>query len=226
MGHMEAVGTTEVVVHGRHVDLSSRFREHVADKLEKVGKFGVPIARVDVEVSKETNPRLADRAYEVELTCRSRGPVIRAEAYSTDHYSAFDIAYGRLTERLRRYADKHRPHRGGRHAHKGSLANEPWADAEVLTEAPAAPETPEEPVAEDAWADAEAIFEQGPVVVREKVHATAPMTVEAAVTQMELVGHNFYLFQDVDTGAHSVVYRRRGYDYGLIRIVNEDAPAG
>ncbi|MCB0916606.1 MAG: ribosome-associated translation inhibitor RaiA [Actinobacteria bacterium] len=221
MGYSGVPDTTEVVVHGRHVDLSSRFREHVTEKLERVGKFGVPIARVDVEVSKETNPRLADRAFEVELTCRSRGPVIRAEAYSTDHYSAFDIAFGRLTERLRRYADRHRPHRGGRHSHRGSLSNAPWQEIEIA-EAPAEP-SPEAVVEE---VEDTTVFESGPVVVREKTHVAAPMTVEEAVTHMELVGHDFYLFQDSDSGLQSVVYRRRGYDYGLIRIdTSEQADA-
>lgn len=214
MGHSGVPDSTEVVVHGRHVDLSSRFREHVTEKLERVGKFGVPIARVDVEVSKETNPRLADRAYEVELTCRSRGPVIRAEAYATDHYSAFDIAFGRLTERLRRYADRHRPHRGGRHAHRGSLATEPWQDDLGVETAAEAVDVDED----DVELDGVAVFESGPVVVREKTHVAAPMTVEEAVTHMELVGHDFYLFQDSDSGLQSVVYRRRGFDYGLIRI--------
>lgn len=224
MGNIDSAEDTEVVVHGRHVDLSSRFREHVVDKLERVGKFGVPIGRVDVEVSKETNPRLADRAYEVELTCRSRGPVIRAEAYAGDHYSAFDLAFNRLAERLRRYADRHRPHRGGRHSHRGSLANEQWVEdvpaVETAAQADEGYSTPE------ADSDGDAVFEQGPVVVREKTHVTEPMSVEDALTRMELVGHDFYLFQDSDTGLHSVVYRRRGYDYGLIRIESaESVPA-
>ena len=220
MSQQHVDSETEVVVHGRHVDLSTRFRDHVVEKLARVGKFGVPIARVDVEVSKETNPRLADRAYEVELTCRSRGPVIRAEAYATDHYSAFDLAFNRLTERLRRYAERNRPHRGGRHAHRGSLSNEPWQTAEDVTAADGAGavEADAAAVEVDAYDTDAEVFAAGPVVVREKTHAAEPMTVEDAVTQMELVGHDFYLFQDSDSGLHSVVYRRRGYDYGLIRI--------
>jgi len=213
MAQINAAEETEVIVHGRHVELSGRFREHVAEKLDRVGKYGVPISRVDVEVSKENNPRQADRAYAVELTCRSRGPVIRAEAHSPDQYTAFDIAFTRLTERLRRYAERHRPHRGGRHVHQGALSNQmPTLPAE----APAYEQSVED---EDTFEVADGtVFEQGPVVVREKTHTSEPMSVEEAVTQMELVGHDFFLFQDVATGAHSVVYRRRGYDYGLIRI--------
>ena len=91
----------EIVVHGRHVEVSRRFREHVHSKLERIDKFGIPLRRVDVEVSKEANPRLADRAFEVELTTRANGSVIRAEAAASDKYAALDIAYGRLEQRLR-----------------------------------------------------------------------------------------------------------------------------
>ena len=224
MGNPENMVDTEVVVHGRHVDLSSRFREHVLEKLERVGKFGVPVSRVDVEVSKEHNPRLADRAYEVELTCLSQGPVIRAEAYSTDHYSAFDIAFGRLEERLRRYAERHRHHRGGRHVQRGSLGKE----QSTLLIDEAVPAVPDEALDDDRYGadDADMVFESGPVVVREKTHATSPMTVEQAVTEMELIGHDFFLFQDAESGRHSVVYRRRGYDYGLIRIDSSETVVG
>ncbi len=95
----------EIVVRGRHVDVSSRFRELASEKLARVERFGQPIQRVDVELSKEQNPRLADRAFEVELTCRGKGPVIRAEASAADKYSALDLASGRLEERLRRAHD-------------------------------------------------------------------------------------------------------------------------
>ncbi|MBK9433657.1 MAG: ribosome-associated translation inhibitor RaiA [Micrococcales bacterium] len=106
----------EIVVHGRHVEVSKRFREHVHNKLDRIDKFGIPLRRVDVEVSKEANPRLADRAFEVELTTRANGAVIRAEAAASDKYAALDIAYGRLEQRLRRAADKNRFHRHGAEA--------------------------------------------------------------------------------------------------------------
>lgn len=217
MGAQSVTEEAEVIVHGRHVELSDRFREHVADKLDRIGKYGVLITRVDVEVSKENNPRLADRAYVVELTCRSRGPVIRAEAFATDQYSAFDIAFTRLTERLRRYAERNRPHRGGRHVHKGALSSQ---TTQLPMEAPAVVDEvePDEGNLTGLVDEDTTVLEMGPVVVREKTHTSAPMSVEDAVTQMELVGHDFFLFQDVATGLHSVVYRRRGYDYGLIRV--------
>lgn len=198
----------EIVVHGRHLDVSRRFREHVHSKLERIDKFGIPLRRVDVEVSKEANPRLADRAFEVELTTRANGAVIRAEAAASDKYAALDIAYGRLEQRLRRAADKNRYHR-----HGAESVRSPRAAGFDNLETPAA-----EVELPDGDADEETVWEQGPVVVREKSHETVPMTVEQAVTEMEMVGHDFFLFIEQTSGDPVVVYRRRGFDYGLLRV--------
>jgi ribosomal subunit interface protein len=192
----------DIVVRGRHLDVSDRFREHVAGKVAKVDRFGVPIAHVDVEVSFEPNPRQADRAYEVELTCRGTGPVIRAEAHAQDKYAATDIALSRLEERLRRAADRKRNRR-----------------AEKVVVVPAAdivPASIEQP--SDVEPDDGTVWEEGPIVVRLKEHEAQPMTVAQAVESLELVGHDFYLFRDSDSGAPSVVYHRRGYNYGLLRL--------
>ena len=193
----------DIVVRGRHVDLSDRFRDHVVDKLGRVDRFGVALSRVDVEVSKESNPRQADRAFEVELTCVGRGPVIRAEATAADKYAALDLAYGRLEERLRRAGERrHTKNRRGR------------AIAGVLGEAAAAAEVAVE--ADDTEADV--VYEDGPIVVRDKTHPSMPMTVSEALHALELVGHDFFLFHDVATDRPTVVYKRRGYDYGLLRL--------
>ena len=197
----------EIVVHGRHVEVSRRFREHVHSKLERIDKFGIPLRRVDVEVSKEANPRLADRAFEVELTTRANGSVIRAEAAAPDKYAALDIAYGRLEQRLRRAADKTRYHR-----HGAESTRSPRAAGFDNLEVPAV----EDEVEVDL--DSDTVWEQGPLVVREKTHETVPMSVEQAVTEMEMIGHDFFLFIDERTGTPAVVYRRRGFDYGLIRV--------
>jgi ribosomal subunit interface protein len=197
----------EIVVHGRHVEVSRRFREHVHSKLERIDKFGIPLRRVDVEVSKEANPRLADRAFEVELTTRANGSVIRAEAAASDKYAALDIAYGRLEQRLRRAADKNRYHR-----HGVESTRSPRAAGFDNLEVPAEQAESEVDEAEDT------VWEQGPLVVREKTHETVPMSVEQAVTEMEMIGHDFFLFIDERTGTPAVVYRRRGFDYGLIRV--------
>lgn len=192
----------DIVVRGRHLDVSDRFREHVAGKVGKVDRFGLPISHVDVEVSFEPNPRQADRAYEVELTCRGTGPVIRAEAHAPDKYAATDLALARLEERLRRAADRKRTRR-----------------VEKVVVVPAA-DVVQESI--EATADAEpddgTVWEEGPIVVRLKEHVSQPMTVAQAVESLELVGHDFYLFRDSDSGAPSVVYHRRGYNYGLLRL--------
>ncbi len=202
----------EIVVHGRHVEVSRRFREHVHSKLERIDKFGIPLRRVDVEVSKEANPRLADRAFEVELTTRANGSVIRAEAAASDKYAALDIAYGRLEQRLRRAADKTRYHR-----HGAESTRSPRAAGFDNLEVPSV----EDEVEVDL--DSDTVWEQGPLVVREKTHETVPMSVEQAVTEMEMIGHDFFLFIDAETDRPSVVYRRKGWDYGVISLEEEAA---
>jgi uncharacterized heparinase superfamily protein len=138
----------------------------------------------------------------VEITCISRGPVVRAEASARDFYTALDTALARFIERLRRAADRRRDRR--RRA-------TPLAEAAVVVA-----EQEPEPAAEAAPAVLEQ--EQPWRIVREKEHPGDPMTVDDALFQMELVGHDFYLFMDKESGRPSVVYRRKGYDYGLISL--------
>lgn len=224
------MSSPEIVVKGRHLELSARFRERVDEKLARVAKFGVQLRRIDVEVSKESNPRLSDRAFEVELTCRGKGPVIRAEASAADKYVALERAYARLEERLRRLSDRHRFHRHGRSTER--LADTDLA-AGLVTSAPRNGGSPAGPdvhaeqpnSASDNGEDSATVFAAGPVVVREKLHDTVPMSVEQALAEMELVGHDFFLFLEAETATPAVVYRRRGYDYGLIRI-DAGRPAG
>ena len=202
----------DIVVRGRHLDVSERFRQHVTGKLSKADRFGLPISHIDVEVSHEPNPRQADRAFEVELTCLGTGQVIRAEAHAQDKYAATDVALARLEERLRRASDKRRRRR----TDKVVMVT---AGSGGMPEAPAQePDTG--PEAEDT--DDGTVWEEGPIVVRLKEYGAEPMTVGQAVEAMELVGHDFYLFHDVESGAPSVVYHRRGFNYGLIRLEGDN----
>lgn len=243
-------GTPGIVVHGRQVEISQRFRDHVDDKLARIDRFGVVLMSIDVEVHHEQNPRLSDQAYEVELTCRGRGLVIRAEARAADKWAALDLAYERLEERLRRAADRRhdRQHGRGRAARGTRPADLPVGDLEIAAEVDGTGPVPSldhaagvdgidraagvDGIHRAAGAD-HAVLDQadghaplpdgvvhrdGPVEVREKEHPSAPMTVAEAVDALELVGHDFYLFHDVDADAPSVVYRRRGYEYGVIRL--------
>ena len=198
----------DIVVKGRGAEVSEKFRQHASEKLSKVERLDHRIIRLEVELCAEHNPRLASVKDRVEVTCLSKGPVIRAEAASADPYAALDMALDKLEGRLRRAADKRRVHHGLR---TPESIHSPAAHANGSTPAG------EGEAAADA-AENTADEEVGGVVVREKTFEGEPMTLDEALFQMELVGHDFFLFPDADTGLPSVVYRRKGYDYGVIRL--------
>jgi len=202
----------DVVVKGRHCEVSDRFRQHVEDKLARVEKLDHRVIRIDVEVSKEHNPRMADRAIRVELTMMSRGPVVRAEAAAEDKMAALDLAIDRLQARMRKAADRRRIHHGSRRPVSVAEATASNGSAPAQVE-----ETEENPAGEHKVGPLTVVGE-GPLVVREKTHQAAPMTLDQALYEMELVGHDFFLFIDKESELPSVVYRRRGYDYGVIRL--------
>src|ERR1700735_1888253 len=124
----------EIIVRGRHVTVPSRFRQHAAAKLAKLGKLDAKAVRIDVEVSKERNPRQSDRRERVELTIRSRGPAIRAEASADDRYTALDLAFAKLESRLRRAADRRKVKHGD-----NATVRSPATLAAVAPRAPGAP---------------------------------------------------------------------------------------
>jgi ribosomal subunit interface protein len=195
----------------------------VTEKLEKIQKLDGKVISLDVEVSKELNPRQAERADRVEITLNSRGPVIRAEAAAGDPYAALDVAVTKLEARLRKAASKRHTRRG---AGRIPAADVPSvvADAAYLNgdgELVGGP--PEEEGVPTKRMGSLEVRGEGPLVVREKTHAAAPMALDQALYEMELVGHDFYLFVDADTKQPSVVYRRHGYDYGVIHLNADEA---
>ncbi|MEU8511120.1 ribosome-associated translation inhibitor RaiA [Kitasatospora sp. NPDC048722] len=206
----------DIVVKGRKTEVPKRFREHVAEKLEKVQKFDGKVISLDVEVSKEHNPRQADRSERVEITLRTRGPVIRAEAAAGDPYAALDLASAKLDAQLRKSADRRRVHKGGNGRTPISVA-EATAALAGLSE-PAAPEGETNGAVRKTMMGSLEVEGEGPLVVREKTHPAAPMALDQALYEMELVGHDFYLFVEKDSGLPSVVYRRHGYHYGVIHL--------
>jgi ribosomal subunit interface protein len=197
----------DVVVTGRHCELSDRFRGHVTEKLTRLEKHDHRIIRVQVEVENERNPRQADRAVRVELTAYSKGPVIRAEAAAEDKMSALDLALDKMASQMRKAADRRREHKN-KHDRVADQLGIPAVDA---GQEPTTSETERQvgPIT---------VTGDGPLVVREKTHGAVPMTLDQALYEMELVGHDFYLFVDKDTERPCVVYRRRGYDYGVISL--------
>ncbi|WP_031076600.1 ribosome hibernation-promoting factor, HPF/YfiA family [Streptomyces sp. NRRL WC-3742] len=213
----------DIVVKGRKTEVPKRFREHVAEKLEKVQKFDGKVISLDVEVSKEHNPRQADRSDRVEITLRTRGPVIRAEAAAADPYAALDLASAKLDAQLRKSADRRRVHKGGNGRTPISVAEATASLAAALPE-PAVSEETNGAVRKTMMGSLE-VEGDGPLVVREKSHSAAPMALDQALYEMELVGHDFYLFVEKDSGLPSVVYRRHGYHYGVIHV-QPDMAAG
>lgn len=203
-----AVVRMEVVVRGRNVEVPDHFRQHVAEKLVRIERYDSKIIRTDVELHHERNRRQNDSCQHVELTCRTRGPVVRSEACAADFYRALDLAIEKLERRLRQAADRRRVHYGRRTPTSVATATAATADSSA------------EVVSEPGPASGEDVDEGPGRIVREKEHPAKPMTVDQALFEMELVGHDFFLFADQETGRPSVVYRRRAYDYGLIRLTD------
>jgi ribosomal subunit interface protein len=203
----------DIVLNSRHCELSDRFRAHVEEKLARLEKHDHRVIRVEVEVEKERNPRQADRAVRVELTAFSKGPVIRAEAAAEDKMAALDQALDKMAGQMRRAADRKRVHRG-RHT--------PTSVGKALAGVQPSPD--DTALASEQQGDTTrhvgpiTVLGDGPLVVREKIHSAEPMTLDQALYEMELVGHDFFLYVDKETERPSVVYRRRGYDYGVITL--------
>ena len=211
----------EFMISGRNLTVSDRFREYADEKISKIASLGDKVQRVDAKVSKETKARQTAELLTVELTVLGRGPVIRAEASAADKFAAFDLAYNKLLERLRRAKDRKKVHHG-RHTPKS------------VTEATATlePASTREPIYEEASHPPQARTEEkspyevendipagdSPVLIRRKVFPASSLSLDDAVDNMELVGHDFYLFVDKDTKAPSVVYRREGWTYGVISL--------
>lgn len=196
----------DIVVKGRNVEVPQHFRQHVQDKLAPSERLDPRAYHVDVELFHEKNPRQSSQCQRVEITVRGKGPVIRAEASADTFYAALDAAVLKLEARLRKSHDRRRIHHGLR---------TPESAAEFATSLAASPNgvTSDVAVLEDEVPD-----DTDSLVVRDKVHEATPMTTTEALHEMELIGHDFYLFSDKESGLPSVVYRRHGYDYGVIRL--------
>ncbi|MFJ1736141.1 ribosome hibernation-promoting factor, HPF/YfiA family [Streptomyces sp. NPDC088254] len=209
----------DIVVKGRKTEVPERFRKHVAEKLklEKIQKLDGKVISLDVEVSKEPNPRQADRCERVEITLRSRGPVIRAEASASDPYAALDLAAEKLDAQLRKQHDKRYTRRGARRITAAEVADHVPGVATLNGNGQPVSTEESEGVPTKRIGSLE-VQGEGPLVVREKTHVAAPMTLDQALYEMELVGHDFYLFVDSETKEPSVVYRRHAYDYGVIHL--------
>lgn len=222
----------DIVVKGRNVEVPEHYRVHVTDKLARLERYDRKIIRYDVELFHEPNRRQHKNCQRVEITGQGKGSPVRAEATAGDFYAALDSALNKLENRMRRMHDRRRVHYGrrvpesvaeatsvsangssvlanGRKPAMPTMVMDAPAPARAATMAPA--EIPGQRWEEDS--------EHLPGrIVREKMHTAEPMTVDQALYEMELVGHDFYLYFDSDAAKPSVVYRRKGFDYGVIRL--------
>ncbi len=219
----------ELNIVGRNLGVTDRFRAYAEEKSEKVTHLAERAISLDVKLTRHNEKNGNAGVDRVELTLVGKGPVVRAEADGSDKYAAFDVALGRLLERIRRAKDRRKVHRGQRRPTSLREATDlGFSDVGVQAAAPEVLEqvrTGSIPVVEDTHQAAEEDEVYCPVVIRRKVFASNPMTVDDALYYMELVGHDFYLFVDSETGRPSVVYRRKGWDYGLIGL-DDSADSG
>ncbi|WP_319944966.1 ribosome hibernation-promoting factor, HPF/YfiA family [Nocardia macrotermitis] len=198
------------MVKGRNVEVPDHFRIHVADRLSRLERFDPSIYLFDVELFHERNRRQRKSCQRVEITARGKGPIVRAEACADSFYAALEQAADKLESRLRRGKDRRRVHYGEKTPVSVAEATADLGDRSLgrpITDGAAS----EQEMDPDDYA--------GPGhIVRTKVHPAAPMSVDDALYQMELVGHDFFLFHDRESDRPSVVYRRHAFDYGLIRL--------
>jgi ribosomal subunit interface protein len=207
----------EIVVTGRNVEVPEHFRVHVSEKVARLERYDHKITGLEVELFHERNRRQLKNCQRVEITGRGCGPVARAEACAQDFYAALDAAVAKLEARLRRSHDRRRISSRRARVSAGRAVNGDAATALLEELPPFAVDVPA-PREHDEHLLPDDDENRPGRVVRHKVHSAEPMTVDDALSHMELVGHDFYLFADAESGQPSVVYRRKGYDYGLIRL--------
>ena len=212
----------EIVITGRHTQINQRFRDVVESKMNRVTAIAPDAQRVQIVLTHEGNPRQADTAKRVEITVVAGSTVIRAEASSTDQFSALDMALDKLTLRLRRTRDRRKDHR------RGYTEMTPVDMGTVEPEIETTVEEPEENEVNSADAAVASDLGPGesvevsvgdtPIVIRRKLHIAEPMSIDEALYEMELIGHDFFLFVNKETMRPSVVYRRHGWSYGVFEI--------
>lgn len=204
----------EMTFTGRNISVSDRFREYVSEKVGKVEQLAAKVQRLDIKVTKEPHSKQPETQLTVELSVVTRGPAIRAESKAGDKFAAFDQAFAKLLERLRRARDKKKVHHG-RHTPTAVFEATGGLDP-VQTDVPLHVAVANENAEQNGQAP-----DDNPVEIRRKVFPASKMSVDDAVDRMEMVGHPFYLFVDDATDRTSVVYRRKGWSYGIITLDEE-----
>lgn len=213
----------DIVLTGRHIQIKQKFRDVVESKMNRVTAIAPDAQRVQIVLSHEGNPRLHDTAVRVELTVIAGSTVVRAEASSADEISALDMALDKLTLRLRRTRDRRKDHRKNYSpvpVDAGKFVPPTEEDIDIEGEDVAEANSPAAAVASDLGPGESIEVHVGdtPIVIRRKLHLAEPMTIDEALYEMELIGHDFFLFVNKDTNRPSVVYHRHGWSYGVFEI--------
>lgn len=209
----------DVSITGRRLTLNDATREQVSDRLNStISRLRERVIRTEVEFTAADSKGDPDGDVRCEITLRGKGPVIRAIGHGPEKMLAFDRAEDKLKTQLRRAADRRKQHRGLRGSKE--LTEAGIGDFGMAPEFGS--QTPGDEVPKHEVAGLE-VHGDGPLVVREKRFKAAPLTLAQALDEMELVGHDFFLYVDADTREPSVVYRRKAYDYGVIHLEIEEA---
>ncbi|MBR4399343.1 MAG: ribosome-associated translation inhibitor RaiA [Aeriscardovia sp.] len=211
----------EVEITARRVQLSKKFKEEVDAKLGKVTKIAPDAQSAHIVVTAQPNPSMASDSRKVEITVFAGKDCIRADSASDQDVAAFDEALDKLMERMRRFRGKRR----GLRTHAAAvpeIALEPPASPSAVQDSKNDPEKVEAKIKNDEHPEelvearlGDAVFE-----VRRKIHEAQPMDINEAIYEMELLGHDFFLFVDKETGNPSVLYRRHGMSYGMLELKN------
>jgi len=202
----------DIVISGRRMTVAPELREAVTDRLRRdVVKLTDQVQRVEVEFSAGEGKNSSVTTAEITLRTKGR-PVVRSAGAADDKRAAFDAAFDKLRTQLRRAADRRKSRRGLRAQDLTSLPLLPLDVATIPEETPevktASPDT--------------TTYATGPLVVREKSFSSPALTLAQALDEMELVGHDFFLYVDAETRLPSVVYHRKAYNYGVLHLTVTD----
>lgn len=178
----------ELILKGKNVEVTDRLREYVEQKIGKLDRYLPSISEAWVELSSEETKAAQDRQV-CQVTVRSNGTILRAEERSDDMFSAIDSVLDKMYRQIARY--------------KGKRKNR-WRGAGTTVE----------PL---PIALGEELEEEVRNIVRVKRFPMTPMVPEEAVEQMELLGHDFFVFFNAEEGRINVLYRRKGGNYGLLQ---------
>ncbi len=198
----------DITIAGRKVEVSRSVRDAVEEKVGRLGRFLDGMERAEVLFTEERNPRISEKEV-CEVTLYGHGHVVRARAAASEAVAALDLVVAKLNHRLEKLKGKLV---GRSHPRRPASVDHLSVPRELIRTSDV--EGSDEDTGEDTDEDAEG--HPGLRIVRSKQFAIKPMTPEEAALQMDLLGHDFFLFTNADTGGAAVVYRRNDGDVGLI----------